>query len=430
MKMRRLPADGTMLDLLLRGALTSERTARVAQRIAAFHREAPGGPEVSAHGSWRTVARNALENFRQTRDHVGRTVSPDVFERTYELTRGALRDHRELIEDRSRRGVPRDTHGDLHLDHVYFLPERAPPDDLVVIDCIEFNRRFRYGDPVADMAFLAMDLAFRGRRDLADLLVERYFRDREDEEGRALLPFYVAYRSMVRAKVRGFVADDGSVPLEKRREAGREARGHWLLALGELAPPVERPGLVLVGGLPGTGKSTLARSLAEAAGFAVISSDRVRKVLAGIDPEESAGASFEDDLYAPDWTRRTYAACLRDAARRLCRGRRVIVDATFREQAWRQRFLELGRRLGVRSLLLLCSAEPSVVRRRIDERGPGASDADWAIHQAVAERWEPLSPTARARAVDTGGRLEEAVADSLEILARAGLATGDGSSRG
>jgi hypothetical protein len=182
--------------------------------------------------------------------------------------------------------------------------------------------------------------------------------------------------------------------------------------------------LVLVGGLPGSGKSTLASRLAKEAGFVVVASDRLRKRLAGLDELAPATASFGEGLYTESWTRRTYAACFREAARHLCLGRRVVVDATFREELWRERFLDLARRLGVRHLLLRCSAEPDVIRRRMERRRPGPSDADWEIHLAAAGRWEPLSERAaeRTRMLDVRGTPSQSVARALEELSRIGLA--------
>src|SRR5262249_59017470 len=126
---------------------------------------------------------------------VGLTLSQAAFDRLRELTERALAALRGLIEARAARGVPRDTHGDLHSDHVYLFPDRPPPGDLAIIDCIEFNERFRYADPVTDMAFLVMDLAFLGRRDLARAFAEAYFRAAHDEAARPLLPFYTPYRA-------------------------------------------------------------------------------------------------------------------------------------------------------------------------------------------------------------------------------------------
>ena len=131
------------------------------------------------------------------------TVSQAVFGNLKRLIEESLARLRPLIESRADAGMPRNSHGDLHLDHVYYFPERLPPADLVVIDCIEFNERFRFIDPVADMAFPVMDLIFAGRRDLARAFANAYFHAAGDDEGRQLFPLYVAYRALVRGTVRG-----------------------------------------------------------------------------------------------------------------------------------------------------------------------------------------------------------------------------------
>src|SRR5262249_19211033 len=154
-------------------------------------------------------------------------------------------------------GMTRDCHGDLHLDHVYYFPERQPPGNFVIVDCIEFNERFRYIDPVADMAFAVMDFMYHGRPELARAFRDAYFRASADAEGRALLPLYMAYRAAVRASVDGMKAREPEVAEAQRRRARVSSRRHWQLALGRLEKPSKRPCLLLIGGLPGTGKSTL-----------------------------------------------------------------------------------------------------------------------------------------------------------------------------
>src|SRR5204862_1007368 len=124
---------------------------------------------------------------------------------------------------------------------------------------------------------------------------------------------YTAYRTAVRGKVEGFKLAEKEIPEAERAQALAQARAHWLLALGELEAPGRRPCLVLVGGLPGTGKSTLARGLAERAGFAVVRSDVVRKELAGLPAGGPSPQPLWEGLYAPEWTERTYAECLRRA---------------------------------------------------------------------------------------------------------------------
>jgi aminoglycoside phosphotransferase family enzyme/predicted kinase len=414
-KMVRLPEAATLREGLRRGEVGPERLEELARRLAAFHAAAEGGEHIASLGRFEVVAGNARENLEQSAA-VGVTVSAAVFERLRALTEEALARLRPLIESRAARGVPRDTHGDLRLSHAYLFPEKPPPDDLLIIDCIEFNERFRYADPVADVAFLYMDLVRVGRRDLAEALATAYFAAAGDGEGRALLPFYTAYRAAVRAKVEGLEAAEAEVPAEERAAAQAKARAHWLLALGELEAPGRRPELVLVGGLPGSGKSTLACGLAERARFEVIRSDVVRKELA------PAGAGRED-IYTPEWTERTYGECLRRAEGLLLEGKRVLVDATFREEARRAAFLEAATGLGVPGLLLVCRAAPEVVRERLAARRGDVSDADWRVYLELAAQWEaPWPLTRRAlREIDTGGEREQALSRGLRALAEAGL---------
>jgi aminoglycoside phosphotransferase family enzyme/predicted kinase len=423
-KMERLPAEATLEKRLERGEVDATLVTALAKRVAAFHEHADSGENISAFGCFEVVARNALENFEQASPLVGVTLSRPVFDRVLALTEESLNHLRALIEERATRGIPRDTHGDLHLDHVYFLPERRPPDDLVIIDCIEFNDRFRFADPVADMAFLVMDFTFHGRRDLAQVFAETYFRASKDEQGRALLPFYSAYRAAVRGKVEGFELAEREVPAAERTAAQARARAHWLLALGELEKPGRKPCLILVGGLPGTGKSTLARGLAEQAGFCRIRSDVVRKELAGLSADEPARSPFGEGIYAPDWTERTYAECLLRTERQLFDGNRAVVDASFSAERWRREFLDLAARLAVPAVLVLCQAEPEEARRRLKDRQGDASDADWSVHRQAAQKWEePSSLTQQSLwLAPAAGTAEQVLANVVAHLGELALA--------
>lgn len=414
-KMQRLPDAASLLARLERDELSPELLAKFAERIAAFHKRAEGGPRVAESGRFEVVARNARENFEQSESHVGVTVNREVFDRLRELTESTLTQLRPLIESRAARRVPRDTHGDLRLDHVYHFPDRAPPDDLIAIDCIEFAERFRHADPIADVAFLAMDLIFRGRRDLADSFTASYLRASGDSEGAALFPFYIAYRTVVRAKVGGMKATEKEIPQEERDRAAAKARAHWLLALSELEEPNRKPLLVLVAGLPGSGKSTLARSLAGRANFTVIRSDVVRKELAGLPPDASARGTPDAGIYAPEWTDRTYAECLRRAESLLANGRRVIVDANFPNDDWRLAFQELVTRLATPVVFLWCRVSPEVAKTRIANRRNDASDADANTFDRAAERWQPFSERTRkiVRDVNADGTPEEMLEQSL-----------------
>jgi aminoglycoside phosphotransferase family enzyme/predicted kinase len=422
-KMRRLPEDATLQTHLRRGEVGAELLKALARKIASFHARAESGAHIFTFGRFELVARNARENFVQAAPQVGITLSRAVFDRLRGLTEDALARLRPLIESRAGRGVPRDTHGDLHLDHVYHFPDRQPPGNLVIIDCIEFNERFRFADPISDMAFLVMDLAFHGRRDLGRTFGDEYFDASGDEEGRALLPFYLAYRAAVRGKVEGFELPEKEVPEAERSAAFAKARGHWLLALGELETPGRRPCLVLIGGLPGTGKSVLAQQLAERTGFRLIRSDQVRKELAGLAAGESARAALDEGIYTAAWTERTYAECLARAEQLLFEGDRVIIDAGFAQEAKRRAFLEAAASLGVPALLLICQAGADVVRQRLDSRRGDASDADWSVYQTAFARWEEIGPDTRehVRHVSTMGARDQVLTRALTVLAESSL---------
>jgi hypothetical protein len=429
--MRRLPDEATLAARVARGEVAPAALRRIGATIHGFHRAGRRGPDVAVYATFAAVAANARQNFAQL---AALPVSPPLLLRLERATEDALSRHHDVVERRARHGVPCDTHGDLRLDHIYLFPGRTPPRDLVILDCIEFSERFRCADPVADLAFLVMDLHRVGRRDLADALVDGYFAayhspladlpdDRADEraESRALLPLYTAYRATVRAKVEALKAAEPEVPAAEAEAARLAAHRHLLLALHELQPPALRPCLVLVAGLPGAGKSTLARALA-AEGLVWVRSDAVRKQLAGLAPEASARALPGEGIYSPAWTARTYARCLELARAALLEGERVVVDANFKSVAQRAPFLELARTLGVPLQVFVCEADPATAEDRLSRRTGDASDADVAVYRRARAAWEPLDPALDAVVVDTTGPPESAVAAVFTALARRDLA--------
>jgi uncharacterized protein len=422
-KMKRLPDEATLESRLERGAVDGELIDAVARHIADFHARAETSEQIAAMGRHEIVAGNARGNFEQSRRHVGTTISRPVAARLQALTDEALAAHRTLIDDRAARGVVRDTHGDLRLDHIYVLEDRGER-RLLIIDCIEFNEQFRFADPVADMAFLAMDLKFEGRGDLAEALADTYFAATGDHEGRRLLPLYTSYRAAVRGKVEGFRHAEAEVPAAERADALVRARGYWLLALAELEQPEQRPCLVLVGGLPGSGKSTLAADLAGDGGFQIIRSDEIRKTLAGAAAEPQTTRAFGTGLYSAEWNERTYAECLRRAEGLLFEGGRVVIDASFREEARRREFLDAAARWRVPGVMLVCQADAEVVRRRLSARQGDVSDADWGIYLQAAAAWEPAGArTATAvRTIASGGTRAVALEQAVAALGSAGLA--------
>jgi aminoglycoside phosphotransferase family enzyme/predicted kinase len=412
-KMRRLPDDATLQKQLQQGCLDRPVFHRLAQRLAQFHLQAARGPHIARFGTFEVVAGNARDNFVQSQYAVGSAVSASVFERLRQRTDEVLDSLKSTIGDRAARGVPCDTHGDLHLDHIYCFPDSPPPGDLVIVDCIEFNEQFRYADPIADAAFVEMDLKYHGRWDLARFFRLAYLQATGESEGETqrLLPFYRAYRAIIRAKVESMKAAEPEVPADERKRALAGARAHWLLALTEIDLPSTRPCLVLVGGLPGSGKSTLAYALCADSKRQLLQTDRIRK--------ELAAPLTGEALYTPQWNDRTYGECLMRAEELLWNGQPVVVDANFREDSKRRMFMEAAQRMGVPALLLLCKADDEAARQRLAQRHGDISDADWAVRQRVAELWEDLSSVSRRHAVEL---IPDAKPDALLEEARQAIA--------
>jgi uncharacterized protein len=231
-KMRRLPDAATLREGVRRGTVGAEVVVALAGRVAAFHRAAEAGERIAVFGRFDAVAQEVRAVFERARPSIGRAGSESVFARVRALVEEELARRRTLIEARAARGMPRDGHGDLRLDHVYHFPDRPPPGDLVVIDCIEFSERLRAIDPVADMAFLAMDLTAEGRRDLRRAFADAYFDAAGDGDGRELLPLYAAYRAAVRGMVDGLLLAEPEVPTAERERAGGRAPGRRVLSPG------------------------------------------------------------------------------------------------------------------------------------------------------------------------------------------------------
>jgi aminoglycoside phosphotransferase family enzyme/predicted kinase len=417
-KMRRLPDEQTLRHRLSTNDVTTETIGNLARLVAAFHASADRSPEIVANATFAEVSTVVEENWSQAEHACSAQVSGNVITRVGKLTSKHLERQRGLIDDRAKRNVPCDCHGDLRLDHVYICPGEGSP-EFAIIDCIEFSPRFRHSDPVADIAFLAMDFRFHNRRDFESRFTRSYFKAAGDEEGRALLPLYVGYRAVVRSKVEALLAAEPEVPESERSAAIARARAYWLLALGVLEETEQRPCLLLVGGLPGTGKSTLARALSEQLGFEVIRSDFVRKQLTGRASAESS-ADFAHGIYTPEWTQRTYDECRGQAEQLLGEGKRVIIDASFNANRHRRDFLQLAEQLCVPAALLVCQADPTVVRARLQARQGDLSDATWSTHLDLAQRWQTLDlgTHALARSVDTGSSLEHAVREVAQVVAQ------------
>lgn len=312
------------------------------------------------------VKQNWRENFLQTEPFIGRTLPAQAHRLLSGYVADFLEENAPRLNEREEQGFVRDGHGDLHVEHICL------GEPVCIYDCIEFSRRFRVADVAADLAFLIMDLEFRGRWDLARLLQKNYLEAVGGDPGMPpLLPFYKIYRAFVRGKVESFLSDDPAAEEPLRRESASLAQRYFNLALGYLCSPT----LILTCGRMGVGKTTVAHPLARALGARLLRSDEVRKELAGLSPLERCDAPFGGGIYAEDLSRRTYAALLEAALKDDGDAKAVIVDASFARSEDRKLFQDEARRAGRPCTLLHLVCDEETALRRLDRRRSAGDDA-------------------------------------------------------
>jgi uncharacterized protein len=223
-RMRRIPAELLMKSLFQRGALTQEALKEIALVLARFHESADTSPEIDSFGEAVRIKVNTDENFEQTAGYVGKTLEAEDFRTLRNWTDRFYREQEILFRERIQRGKIRDCHGDLHMEHICMT------DPVSVIDCIEFNDRFRYSDTLSDIAFLLMDLEHHGGKGLAERLWGYYAAQTGERGEERLLTFYKVYRAYVRGKVISFQLDDPHLGAEEKENAAQRASQYFRLA--------------------------------------------------------------------------------------------------------------------------------------------------------------------------------------------------------
>lgn len=360
--MKELPRRWRLDERLARGEVGVQDLEGVAEKLAAFFREARTDARIGSFGRPEKVMVNIRENFEQTEPFIDRTISRDHYEALRDYSYGFLREREELFLKRVDGGFVREGHGDLHTENIYL-----GGGEIYVLDCIEFNERFRFGDTASDIAFLLMDLEAKGYTTEAWQFLNGYLQFSGDYGMIQLLRFYKIYRAYVRGKIASFELE------AKGREAAERARRYFELAWRYLTEC--RPGFVIATcGVMGSGKSTLAREVASGLGAVLIRSDAMRKHSLGIDPREHRYEPFGRGIYSPEATERTYRRMIEEAEGVLRAGYPVVLDASFAKETQRLLVRELASRLGVPHLFLWTVCLPEVIAERLASRSGDISD--------------------------------------------------------
>lgn len=387
-KMKRIPDKYWLPNLIGKKIIGKEIFSKLAKVLADFHNGAETSKEIEKYGKISVIERNTEENFSQTKKFVSGIINPYLYEFIKKSTRKFLKENKKLFEKRIKEVKIRDCHGDFHTQNIFFKKDK-----IYVIDCIEFNKRFRYQDVVSDAAFLSMDLDFLSRKDLSEFFVKKYIEKTGDKDITSLLPFYKSYRAYVRAKISCFslekYSQKGDLLPQKQRNLFDEIQKYIALCFKYTLDFSEtKPFLIILCGIIGSGKSYLADYISKIAGIPVLNSDVLRKEIFKISIFDHKKGK-EKNIYSEKAKMLIYKELIKRAAKILKSGSPVIIDATFSKEIYRDIVIKIldGK---FPYFFVECKIPEKMILERLKQRNKekAASDADISVYFKQKKEFE------------------------------------------
>ena len=386
-KMVQFPQATLLSHLFEQGELTEALLQQLAETIAQFHLNAETNDYINTFGTVESIRQSIDENYEQTQGFIGGPQTQQQFDDTQAYTNNFFATRQALLQQRIDNAKIRACHGDLHLNNICYWQNQ-----LFLFDCIEFNEPFRLVDVMFDIAYIIMDLTVAGREDLAAIFLSHYVEQTGDWEGLQVLPLYVSRQSYVRAKVTSFLLGDPSVSEEDKQAASIRAAKYYTLAWSYVQ---QRHGRLLVmSGLSGAGKSTVARELSRQLGAIYLRSDAVRKHLAGIAVQQRG----DENLYTPDMSRRTYDRLVQLGTLLASQGYTIVLDAKFDREKSRHLAIAQAQAHNLPLTIVYCEAPKTTLKERVQQREGDIADATLTVLEQ--QSMEPFT-TAEAPYVTT-----------------------------
>lgn len=402
-RMVQFPTDALLSLQLADGKVSVDDMVGFGITLARLHDQAPIAEADSEYGSRAAVFGPVEANFRVLQAQCeGMSFLPGL-EAIHHSVLAESRALEPVLASRRHDGRVRECHGDLHLANVVRLSDRIAP-----FDCLEFDPELRWIDVMNEVAFLFMDSLRFERADLAYAFLNGYVAESGDYAGLELLPFFVSYRALVRAKVRALGGLE-TPAFDAELQSYLGLADEWSARSGKSI-------LILTHGLSGSGKTVISEKLMTALPAIRLRSDVERKRLFGLRARDRSDSGIDTGLYDASAGEKTYARLAELAGIGLAAGFNVIVDAAFLDGSRRERFAALADSCGSDSVVLVCDTPAEVLRERVvgrEQSGHDASEAGLAVLNSQLERYRPLTQQEDARAVRLDTRVDwsgEAVA--------------------
>lgn len=394
-KMVQFPSGRLFSDLFARNELTEALMVDLAKVLAQFHATAQTNDYIRSFGTAAKVRIAFDENYEQTVGYIGGPQTQAQFDQTKAYSDRLFDQSPELFDHRIQADKIRECHGDAHMGNIALWDDK-----ILLFDCIEFNEPFRFVDVMYDVAFATMDLDARGRQDLGNAFLNAYIEQTGDWEGLQVLPLYLSRQAYVRAKVTSFLLNDPTIPEDVKANAKQTAESYYRLSWNYAQTQAGQ--LILMSGLSGSGKSTVARHLARQHNAIHLRSDAVRKHLGAIPLDVKGG----EDLYTPEMTQRTYDRLLHLGITLAQRGFTVILDAKYDSQDLRHSVIAMAQQHQIPLRIVHCTAPLEVLRQRLTERTGDISDATADL--LPQQHLEPFTDAEQAllKIIDTTQDLE------------------------
>lgn len=433
-RMRRFDQSQLLSRLADSGQLDASIVDQLADSVAAAHADAEPLTQtrVAPSPSQRNVDRRMVEllaeavhdNFSNLQERLRDRARQNLLTRLENWSDFELTSLENILCFRRENGMVRNCHGDLHLGNIALIA-----DAVCLFDCIDFNEEFRWIDVMSEVAFVVMDLEERGLPESGWRFLNRYLERSGDYEGVYVLPFFLVYRALVRAKIDAIRLQDSSIGSSGSSTEHRLQRDlQRCLAVADRDHDLLMPTLILMHGVSGSGKSHVSQHLLENLPAIRVRSDVERKRMSGLAAEDRPDSATKISMYSSDASHRTYDQLLYLADTLILSGYPVIIDATFLSEESRQPFLKMASSHNARTFIVDCHAPTEILRDRVSRRvsvNRDASDADLTVlmDQLSVIDGPADSEASHVLRVDTSGDdpLNTAVSEIRQRLQAAGM---------